>query len=192
MSELIRSARKAQGISVNDMAARLGVTAGAISQMERSEREGTIKLQTLRTALAALGQEILLSSTKRSPLSGYAPARIAPSLARAIESGDHAFALRLLTQATHSIRENPDQITEEELEGAPPVLPDARWDQLFRAMYREAMRQGSKPAWTKGRRLDEPWFVSSYPFLRERARESTPDFLRKLNIFIDQRSLTHA
>lgn len=192
MSDTIRSARKAQTISVNVLACRLGVTPGAISQMERSEREGTIKLQTLQKALEALGEELLITSTKRSPLSRYAPARLASSLSRAIEEGDDTFALRLLTEAIESIRESPDEITREELEASPPALPDDRWDQFFRAMYRSIMPAGAKPAWTKTRRLEEPWFVSKYPSLQDRARMSTPEFLRRLNIYIEDRSLSRA
>jgi transcriptional regulator with XRE-family HTH domain len=192
MSELIRSGRKAQGISVNELARRLKVTPGAISQIERSEREGTIKLQTLQAALRALGEELLLSSTKTSPLSRYAPARLASSLSQAIDKGDETFALRLITEATQAIRENPDEITRAELESPPPPLPDERWDQFFRAMYKQAMPSGRKPAWTRTRRLTEPWFMSKYPVLRERAHNSTPSFLKRLNIYIDERSLSRA
>ncbi|MHB1173048.1 MAG: helix-turn-helix domain-containing protein [Lacisediminihabitans sp.] len=192
MTDTIRSTRKSQGISVNEFAARLGVTAGAISQLERSEREGTIKLQTLGIALTALGQELLISSTPRSPLSSHAPARIASSLSRAIDQGDTAFALRLITHAAQSIRENENEISREELEFAPPMLPDPRWNQFFRAMYREAIRTAPKPSWTRTTKLAEPWFISEYPALQDRARRTTPEFLRKLNIFIDERSLTRA
>ncbi|WP_022887347.1 helix-turn-helix domain-containing protein [Glaciibacter superstes] len=192
MSQLIRSGRKAQRISVNELAERLGVTPGAISQMERSEREGTIKLQTLSTALAALGEELLISSTSRSPLSRFAPARLASSLSQAIDNGDETFALRLITEATDAIRSNPGEITREELESPPPRLPDERWDQFFRAMYRQAMPAGLSPAWTTTRKLPEPWFISKYPALRERARNETPTFLKRLNIYIDERSLSRA
>lgn len=192
MSEIIRSTRKAGGVSVNELASRLNVTPGAISQMERSESEGTIKLLTLRRALEALGEELLITSTKRSPLSRYAPARLASSLAKAIDQGDETFALRLLTEATTAMRENPEEITREELESAPTSLPDPKWDQFFRAMYRQAMPAGLQPAWTSPRRLAQPWFISKYPILRERARTTTPAFLRDLNIYIDERSLSLA
>ncbi len=192
MSETIRSIRKAQGISVNALAARLNVTPGAISQMERSDREGTIKLKTLESALAALGRQLIVTAAVRSPLSDYAPPRLAESLSRAIQNGDDTFALRLLTEASHSIRQNPDQISREVLEIAPPPLPDERWDQFFRAMYRNAIPGAQKPYWTNTRKLSEPWFISNYPLLRERALQSTPDYLRRLNIFIERRSLSRA
>jgi len=192
VSETIRSMRKAQGISVTELAARLKVTPGAISQMERSEREGTIKLRTLQGALDALGGQLVITVSERHPLSGYSPSRLAESLSRAIDDGDDTFALRLLTEATQSIRQHPDQISREELETAPPPLPDARWDQFFRALYREAIPGPRKPAWTATRKLPEPWFISQYPLLQDRARRTTPDYLRRLNIFIEERSLSRA
>lgn len=192
MSETIRSLRKSQGVSVSELAARLRVTPGAISQMERSEREGTIKLRTLQGALGALGRQLVITTAERHPLSGYSPTRLAESLSRAIDVGDETFALRLLTEAARSIRARPDEISWEELETAPPPLPDARWDQFFRAMYREAIPGAHKPAWTMTRKLPEPWFISRYPRLKDRARQTTPDYLRRLNIFIEERSLSRA
>lgn len=192
MSETIRSLRKAQGISVSELAARLRVTPGAISQMERSEREGTIKLRTLEGALSALDRQLVVTAAERHPLSGYSPTKLAESLSRAIDAGDETFALRLLTEATQAIRMRPNEISREELETAPPPLPDARWDQFFRAQYREAISGAHKPAWTATRKLPEPWFISKYPLLQKRAVETTPDHLRRLNIFIEERSLSRA
>ena len=58
MTDLIRAVRKKQNLTIYQLAQRLGVTAGAVSQLERSEREGTIKIGTLRRALQSLGEDI--------------------------------------------------------------------------------------------------------------------------------------
>lgn len=60
MSSVIRESRERAGLTIYDLAARLGVTAGAVSQMERSEAAGTIKLATLERALNALGRSVQL------------------------------------------------------------------------------------------------------------------------------------
>jgi len=58
MPELIRENRRRLGLSIYDLAHRLGVTAGTVSRMEDSERSGTIKMATLRRALQAMGQSV--------------------------------------------------------------------------------------------------------------------------------------
>jgi len=50
----LRGIRYALGMSVNDVARRAGVTGPAVSQAERSERAGTIRLETLRRFAAAM------------------------------------------------------------------------------------------------------------------------------------------
>ncbi|MCU1524799.1 MAG: hypothetical protein JWO18_1693 [Microbacteriaceae bacterium] len=193
MTSTMKSTRLAQGISVNELARRLEVTPSAISQLERSEAEGTIKLNSLREALAAMGANLRVSAGPETPMSKYAPYRVAESMAESLmKGGDPTFALRLLTHGAKEIVDNPDAIDPMELELAPTPLPDKRWDTLMRATYARAIPGQRKPAWTRTSRLAEPWFVSQFPFLRERARKTTPDHLRRLNIFIDENSLRRA
>ena len=192
MASTIKSTRLLQGVSVNELASRLDVTPSAISQLERSESEGTIKLSSLRDALAALGTDLRITA-EPSEGSRYAPFRIAESMTDSLLSKkDPTFALRLLTHAAKELRDNPESIARAQLEIAPTPLPDAGWDTLMRAMYARAIPGSSKPAWTRTQKLPEPWFVSQFPALRERARHSTPDYLQRLNIFIDERSLSRA
>jgi predicted DNA-binding mobile mystery protein A len=61
----IRAVRDALGMSTRQMAARLGVTAMAISGIEESERAGTIQLATLRRAADALGCDVVYSLVPR-------------------------------------------------------------------------------------------------------------------------------
>lgn len=50
----IRAIRDALGMTTGDLAVRLGVTRQAVASLERSEAEGSIRLDTLRRAAAAL------------------------------------------------------------------------------------------------------------------------------------------
>ena len=50
----LRGIRYALGMSTSDVARRAGVTGPAVTQAERSEREGTIRLETLRRFAAAM------------------------------------------------------------------------------------------------------------------------------------------
>ena len=193
MPSTIKSMRLSGNISVNELARRLGVTASAVSQLERSEAEGTIKLNSLRDALAALGANLRITAGPATSKSKFAPYRVADSMSDSLlNKGDPTFALRLLTFATSQLEENPESIDQTELEIAPTPLPDMGWDTLFRAAYAHSIAAKIKPAWTQAPALSKPWFVSQYPILRERAKTTTPDYLRRLNIFIDARSLSRA
>jgi len=191
MTSTIRSTRLAAGISVNELARRLGVTPSAVSQLERSESEGTIKINSLRDALAAMGANLRLTAGAEGRMSRYAPYRVAESIADSLQSNrDSTYPLRLLTHAIKELTDNADLADPSEIELAPTPLPDKRWDTFMRASYAHALPQSIRPAWTKTDKLAEPWFISEFPALRERAKTTTPDHLRRLNIFIDERSLT--
>lgn len=193
MASTIKSIRQSRGISVNELARRLGVTPSAISQLERSEMEGTIKLNSLREALGAMDANLRITAGSESLMSKYAPYRVAESMADSLlYNNDPTFALRLLTHAAKELVDNPGAIDPTELELAPTPLPDKRWDTLMRATYARAIPGKVKPAWTRTTRLADPWFVSQFPILRERAKSTTPEHLRRLNIFIDERSLSRA
>ena len=192
MSNVIQSTRKELGMTGDDLARLLGVTRGAVSQMERSERDGTIKLGTLNRALLAMGRSAEVTVSTETPTSKYSPGRLTQAINRALDDDDPTFALRALTRATQELRENPESFIGAAQETRSSQVQDPRWETLFRALYSAALPDGTKPAWPEPERLSRPWFVSQFPPLRERARHTTPSFLRDLNIFIDERSLTRA
>lgn len=64
----IRGVRDALGMPARVMAARLGVTEGAIFAMERSEAAGTIQLDTLRRAADALDCDVVYALVPRGSL----------------------------------------------------------------------------------------------------------------------------
>lgn len=193
MASTIKATRRAAGIAVKDLAARLNVTPSAVSQLERSEADGTIKLNTLREALEAMGSTLRVTAGAEGRMSRYAPYRVADSLTDSLlKDSDPTFPLRLLTHAIKELSENIAEIDPIEVEIAPTPLPDKRWDTFMRAAYANAIPVGERPAWTRTSKLVEPWFLSAYPALRERARKNTPPYLRELNIFVDERSLTRA
>lgn len=191
MASTIKATRRAAGITVTELATRLNVTPSAVSQLERSEVEGTIKLNTLREALEAMGSTLRITAGAEKSMSRYAPYRIADSLTDSLlKDSDPTFPLRLLTHGIKELTDNISEIDPVEVEIAPTPLPDKRWDTLMRAAYANALPPRDRPAWTSTSKLPEPWFLSEYPALRERAKKNTPDYLRRLNIFVDERSLT--
>lgn len=110
----------------------------------------------------------------------------------ALDEGDEAYALRLLTQAAKEVAAHADRLTDKELTTRPSRLGDRRWETLFRAVYGGALPQDRRPGWASPERLPRRWYVSRYESLRRRSERTTPAFLRSLNVFLDERSLSRA
>ena len=190
MSDLIRTTREELGLTGADLAERLGVTVGAISQLERSEREGRIKLETLERALDAMGRRLNIGTSPDSAYADYTPAAVTDKVNEALDERDGSYALRLISHAASVLKDEPDKLTDAELRTRPSHIKDNRWEQLFRAVYGDAIPEERRPAWATPAKLNRRWYVSRFPPLREKAKASTPESLRKLNIYIDENSLS--
>jgi transcriptional regulator with XRE-family HTH domain len=190
MSDLIRSSREQLGLTGAQLAERLEVSAGAVSQMERSERAGSIKIESLDRALAALGRRLAIGATERSPYAPFTPAAVTDEVNAALDRKDGSYALRLIAHAADVVKNASDRFSDEDLADRPSQIKDRRWEQLFRAVYGDAIPTLRRPAWSTATRLPRRWYVSRFAPLRERAKTSTPPRLRELNIYIDERSLS--
>ncbi|GAA1752126.1 helix-turn-helix domain-containing protein [Agromyces humatus] len=190
MSDLIRTTRAELGLTGADLAERLGVTVGAIPQLERSEREGRIKLDTLERALGAMGRRLSIAASPNSPYAAYTPEAVTDQVNDALDEDDGSYALRLISHAASVLKDEPGKFTDAELRSRPSQIKDARWEQLFRAVYGDAIPEERRPEWATAAKLGRRWYVSRFPPLREKAKTSTPDRLRELNIYIDANSLS--
>ncbi|RWZ52866.1 helix-turn-helix domain-containing protein [Labedella phragmitis] len=191
MSDLIRTTREQKGVRARDLAKRLGVTAGAISQMEESERSETIKLHTLRRALDALDAAPVLTTRDLLWTERVTPAAVARAVARELEAGREGVAFRLVTDGVRQLRSNQTAFSREQLTERPPRLPSKLWDTFFAALYAHALG-AEAPAWARPRALAEPTYLFPQPSLQRRADESTPNYLRRVGVLIDERSLSRA
>lgn len=113
----IKRARISHGLSVHEFSRRLGVTPGAVSQMERSEAADKIGIGTLRGALAALGEDLIVTSRRRgdkpqSPHRAPFPRRedrVTYELHRAVAKkiiDDPEFVLSLVPSTLEKMRRN--------------------------------------------------------------------------------------
>ena len=191
MPNLIQTTRSRLGISNAELAARLGVTKGAVSQLERSERDGSIRWASLERALTALGYRPALLA--RRPGSRYSPQAVTEAVNRALDDGDETYALRLITRAAQVVSARAG-IEVTDLDERSSAIKDPRWEALFGALYGgalygDALAAGPKPAWAQPSRLPKRWYVSKFEPLRQRAKTTTPGRLRDLNIYLDARSL---
>jgi predicted DNA-binding mobile mystery protein A len=64
----MKTIRVGWGMTTQELADRLGVTATAVTKLENSERRGTIGLQTLERAAHALGCNLVYAVVPRKPL----------------------------------------------------------------------------------------------------------------------------
>jgi len=190
MSDLIRTTRGELRLTGAALADRLGVTVGAISQMERSEREGSIKLETLDRALGAMDRRLSIDAAPATAYADYTPAAVTDQVNDALDNRDGSYALRLITHAASVLQDDADKLGNAELRDRPSQIKDPRWEQLFRAVYGDAIPEPRRPDWATPSKLNRRWYVSRFAPLREKAKTETPDRLRRLNIYIDANSLS--
>lgn len=81
----IRAIRDALGMSSRQLAARMGQTQSAVTQLEHSEVNGTVRLESLRRAAAALDCDLVYALVPRTSLD-----RIVRDRARALATEDLA------------------------------------------------------------------------------------------------------
>jgi transcriptional regulator with XRE-family HTH domain len=186
MPNLIQTTRSRLGISNRELAERLGVTKGAVSQLERSERNGSIRWASLERALTALGHQPAVIA--RKPVSPYSAEAVTEIVNHALDDGDETYALRVITRAAQAIsgrgRHDASELAERS-----SAIKDPRWETLFGAIYGDALGAEPAPDWARPAPLRKRWYVSKFEPLRERAKTTTPSRLRGLNIYLDARSL---
>ena len=189
MSDVIKTVRRAQNVSLATLAIRLGTSESAVSQLEKSEREGRIKLSSFTRALEALGHSALVSVAPTAPTVDYAPARISSEISARLAAGEEALALRLLTFAVREARDGSMGL--DELAAPPLPLPRPEWTEFLKALYRRELGAAA-PSWARPRALPQPTYLLSDPYYRQRADRDTPSDLRQLNLLIDERSFQRA
>jgi predicted DNA-binding mobile mystery protein A len=110
----VRAVREALGMSSAVLAARLGVTAGAVIRLEQSEAADRVRLDTLRRAADALGCDLVYLLVPRRPLTTVVRERarvLAHYQVAAVEQ-----TMRLEDQATGATQEIEDQLTRQLLD----------------------------------------------------------------------------
>ena len=110
----VRAVREALGMSAAVLAARLGVTPGAVIRLEQSEAADRIRLDTLRRAADALGCDLVYLVVPRRPLTTVVRERarqLAHYQVAAVEQ-----TMLLEDQETGATKEIEDQLTGQLLE----------------------------------------------------------------------------
>ncbi len=118
----IRTIRESLGMTQSQLAARLNITQQALNDLEKSEAEGKITLDSLRRVASALGCRFVYAAVPEKPL-GEIRRQRAHEVAKK-QLGRVSRSMKLEAQGT-SERETKRQIeelTEELLQGSPRKL----------------------------------------------------------------------
>jgi predicted DNA-binding mobile mystery protein A len=114
----IRATRDALGMSGADLANRLDVTQPNIVKLEKSEAAGTIQLDTLRRAAAAMDCALVYGLVPNGSLDAIVRRRARSVAERALAASDHSMRLEGQTP--------PDELHEDLLAGIAEQLIDTR------------------------------------------------------------------
>ncbi|GAA1937586.1 helix-turn-helix domain-containing protein [Agromyces allii] len=197
MSAHIRDTRKRLGMTIYDLADKLGVTAGAISQMERSERDETIQLSTLKRALKAMGAD-LSTEAQDAPMSAkhlLTARTAAASMSKELAENDEDTALRIAIQSLDHFRHARTRAEILDFLREPPTTGDPRWDTLLAtAIAWDAKRRKIRPpAWTRKPALSEEWLPATPGRPTERyldmIRQAAEPEFREKGILMRERDL---
>lgn len=115
----IRAIRDALGMRQEDLGRRLGVTKQAVLQMEASEAEGSIRLETLRRAAEALDCTLVYALAPNSSLEGTVDRRAHAVAAGDVGRAQHTMLLedqvgaaddsgRLVEEIAEQLKSSPD------------------------------------------------------------------------------------
>jgi predicted DNA-binding mobile mystery protein A len=110
----VRAVREALGMSAAVLAARMGITAGAVTRLEQSEAADRIGLDTLRRAADALGCDLVYLLVPRRPLTEVVRERARELAHRQVAAVEQT--MRLEDQATGQAKEMEDHLAEQLLQ----------------------------------------------------------------------------
>lgn len=108
----IRALRDALGMSAADLGRRMGTTRQSIPQLERSEADGSIRLDTLRRAAEALDSELVYALVPKASLEDIVRERARAVAERTVESVEHTMSLEAQTGGTEDRDRLVDELAE--------------------------------------------------------------------------------
>lgn len=105
----IRAIRDALGMSTSELAHRVGLTKGRVSQIERAEQDRSLTLDTLERVADALGCRVEYVLVPRQPLDDMVREQAQAKAAAEIAAVDHTMALEDQRPDAESTRQRIDE-----------------------------------------------------------------------------------
>jgi transcriptional regulator with XRE-family HTH domain len=186
VAELIRSARRAAGITQLELASRAGTTQPAVAAYESGVR--TPGIGTLRRLLEGCEHDLELLAHPRVRRGAASLAELARAIGGDLVAGREGDALRLLFGFTDDFRGSSRPGKTALLQEEPPRTGDARFDAALAGVGEFFTRESAlpPPAWVNGPdRFVEPWwFVASRPAFHAYTLANTPAVFARHGVFI--------
>ena len=116
----ICTARKALGISVAQLATRLGVTRDHISKTEKRELNGSVTLKTLKSMAEGMGCHFVYAIVPKRNLEGILKARAKEKATLRVKEAQDHMALENQALSEKLVKFEIDRLTKEILNDPPP------------------------------------------------------------------------
>jgi len=112
-----RTIRRALGMTVGDLGRRIGISAPAVSQLEKGEREYTITLSRLQTLAEALDCDLVYAFVPRAGLGAFLKREAERIARRRVDRVQHSMTLEAQDVGDEEIKNQIREQTEEILTG---------------------------------------------------------------------------
>jgi transcriptional regulator with XRE-family HTH domain len=187
---LLRDAVATSGLSQNAFARALGTSPARLSTYLTGTTQPSarfcMRARRIGRALATTANRGLMSAPVTAAL-----------MRKHVHVGDPTWAWRMLLQGRDHLAEalaSDDPALIDSWEAAAGDAGSPEWNTLLSALTaHEFDKAGAQPpSWTQTTPLPDPW-VPEHPFLSpERVQAATPDWLRRLNLYVPERDLITA
>jgi transcriptional regulator with XRE-family HTH domain len=186
VAELLRDARRAEGLTQLALARRAITTQPAVAAYESGARTPT--LPTLERLLRACGHELRVSSQPRLRRGATALAELAPTIAEDLGDGRERDATRLLFGFADDFRGSSRAGQIALVQAEPPSTGDARFDAALAGIAELFAGESAiaAPLWVEGpTRFVEPWwFLASRRAFDAYTLAHTPAALARHGVFM--------
>lgn len=113
----VRTLRTALGMTLTDLATKLGITYQAVSQLEKSEQEGSVTISTLRGIADALDCELMYALVPRESLEAFLVDTARRHARERVDRVQHSMSLEAQEVSEKEIEHQIRDLTEELLAG---------------------------------------------------------------------------
>lgn len=183
---LVRSSRRANGLSQKALGERSGVAASSLSLIESGERIPTVA--TLERLLAATGRSLVSIPTRRADA-----ATIAERIAESLRDNRPADALRHFIQLNDNLVAEHEDVRFALTISEPAPTGVKHWDAAIAGLVEHRLLEESLPlpAWTKSpdRVLRKSWTFNAGRYVVPVERDRVPKAFLDRRVLIDRDTL---
>lgn len=180
-ARVVRTARRSQGFSQQDLAHRAHRTQSEISRLECSAQ--SVRHELVSLLVRAANQRLVAVPTDRTPVAEHAD-----EIAALLASGDRSGAWREAIQLANDLSAEHGATRVALAVAPPPPTGDDRYDALIAGITEIRLDEEDlpHPSWldTTTSASDSPWAPDEHVLITERAIEATPAPLRRRGIVL--------